>query len=227
MTKKRFLPVTLAVLFFVPFFVLAQAGYAQSMQGSMSQSKAASETDLQLALRSLWVDHIFWVRNVVLMTKLGDAGAAQVAEEQAVNNAKQIADSIAPYYGKAASDKLLALLATHYQDIKSYMLAEFSSDSAGATKAMQEAYANADQIASFLSSANPTWPRQTLDDALRAHVAQHIAQIIDINTRHYAAGAQVWEAEKNHMYAIADTLAMGIAKQFALATPGEKLASRE
>ncbi len=226
MLSKRILPVIVTVLFVVPFFILAQAGYAQSMQGSMSQPKAASETDLQLAMRSLWVDHIFWVRNVVLMTKLGATGAAKVAEEQAVDNARQIADSVVPYYGKAAADKLLTLLAGHYAAIKEYMQATFASDSAGQTRAMQAGYANADQLASFLSSANPNWPRQALDDALRAHVAQHIAQIIDVNTGQYAAGAQVWEAEKSHIYAIADTLAMGIARQFALAGTGEKVASQ-
>jgi hypothetical protein len=46
--------------------------------------------------------------------------AADLAEKQVVANAKQIAGSIEPFYGKAATDQLFKLLAGHYTAIKAH-----------------------------------------------------------------------------------------------------------
>ncbi len=86
--------------------------------------------ELRLALRDLWTGHIFWVRNVVLMTKFGDANGAKVADDMAVKNARAIADAIIPFYGKEAGDKLFTLLAGHYGAVKEYMTATFAGDAA-------------------------------------------------------------------------------------------------
>src|SRR5438045_3496799 len=74
----------------------------------------ASASDTQAALRDLWVGHVFWVRNVVTATLANDTAARAAAEKRVVANAHSIANSIAPFYGQAASDKLFGLLAGHY-----------------------------------------------------------------------------------------------------------------
>jgi hypothetical protein len=170
--------------------------------------------DLRLALRDLWGGHIFWVRNVVLTTKLGDAAAAKVAEEQAVQNAKNIANSITPYYGKEAADKLFNLLAGHYGAIKEYMTAVYAGNKQGADAARTKLLKNGEEIATFLSSANPNWPKDVLLSALAAHAGHHMAQIEAINAKNWPSEAQTWEPMKNHIYTIADVLASGIVKQY-------------
>ena len=50
-------------------------------------------------LRDLWINHVFWVRNVVVAGIAGDAVAQQAAEEQVVANAQSIAASIEPFCG--------------------------------------------------------------------------------------------------------------------------------
>jgi len=184
-----------------------------------SEKKAAVKFDhksveLQLALRDLWVGHIFWVRNVVLATKYGDADAAKVAENKVVEDARAIADAIAPIYGKGASDKLFSLLAGHYGAIKDYMTAAFAGNTDAKGVAVEKIKKNAEEIAAFLSSANPNWPKQTLVDLLMAHGAQHIAQINQVNIKDFSAEAKTWDDMKKHIYMIADALANGIVKQF-------------
>lgn len=71
-------------------------------------SPKVAQTDA--ALRDLWVAHVFWVRNVVVETLAGNKEAAIAAENEVVANAKQLAASIEPFYGKAGSDKLFGLL---------------------------------------------------------------------------------------------------------------------
>ncbi len=201
--------ITLGLLAFflsVPSFAFAQE--------KKPMAKPPSRAELRLALRDLWVGHIFWVRDVVFTTKYGDKDAAKVAEEQVVQNARSIADAIAPYYGKEASDKLFTLLAGHYGAVKDYMTAAFAGNSEGKKAAADKISKNAEEIAAFLSSANPNWPKQTLLSALVAHGGHHMSQIDAVQGKDFTGEAKVWDAMKTHIYTIADVLANGIAKQF-------------
>ncbi len=170
--------------------------------------------ELRLALRDFWIGHIFWVRGVVIGTKYDNKDEAKVAEEQVVANAKALAGSITPYYGKEAADKLFGLLAGHYGAIKDYMNASYSENKETKDSAVDKLKKNADEIATFLSSANPNWSKDVLLSALIAHGGHHMAQIDEINLKDFSGEAKTWDAMKNHIYVIADVLANGIVKQF-------------
>lgn len=191
------------------------AGSYSFVQGRENPVKWTSKaTELRLAMRSLWEDHIFWVRNVVLTTKLGDTAAAKVEEQQVVQNAKDIANAVVPYYGKDAGDKLFNLLAGHYGAVKDCMNAVYAGNKEATNAAMDKMTKNADEIATFLSSANPNWPKGALLSALAAHGGYHMAQINAVNAKDFSSEAKTWEAMKNQVYGIADTLTEGLVKQF-------------
>jgi hypothetical protein len=225
-TKREKLTILLAAA----FFALASAAFAaetatEKKAGPMvhkpgprmmaKERPSAKTVNLRLGLRDLWLGHIFWVRNEVLMTKAGNAAAAKVAGDQVVENAKAIAGSISPVYGKEASDKLFGLLAAHYGAVKEYMTAAYGGSKEGQDAAFEKLKKNAEEIATFLNGANPkNWPRDVLLSALLAHGGHHVAQINQINAGDYAAEANTWEAMKGHIYTIADVLAGGIVKQF-------------
>ncbi len=190
----------------------ASPSFAKESAEMTRESPKAVE--LREALRNLWVGHIFWVRNVALTTKLGDAEATKVAEENVVMNARAIADAIIPFYGKEAADKLFALLAGHYGAIKEYMTAAYAGKSDGKAAAFNKLTNNAKELATFLSSANPNWPKEALVPLLLAHGAHHVAQINDFNEKKYTAEAETWDTMIKHIYVIADALGKGIVKQF-------------
>ena len=166
------------------------------------------------ALRDLWVGHIFWVREVVVHKAAKNASAATAVEQEVVANAKQIAGAIEPFYGKSAADQLFKLLAGHYTSVKSHAEATLANNSAGAKKALDEALVNAADIAKFLSGANPNLPEATLKSMLTAHGGHHVQQNQQIAAGKFADEAKTWEAMKSHLYAVADALADGLAKQF-------------
>jgi hypothetical protein len=188
--------------------VIQAATHAASHGPAAVSTKAAQTQD---ALRDLWVGHVFWVRNVAVETLAGNAAAAKAAEDQVVANAKQIAGAIEPFYGKAASDKLFGQLAAHYGAVKEYLLAR---DAAAQDAAWKKLGANAEEIAVFLSGANPNLPVDTLRSLLLAHGGHHVEQIKQLRSKDYAGEAQTWEAMKQHMYVIADALTGALAKQF-------------
>jgi len=209
--KKRLFK--MAVIFLGVFIVLAAPySFAKEKKGAVKFNQKT--VALQLALRDLWVGHIFWVRNVVLMTKYGDTEAAKTAEDKVVANARAIGDAIASIYGKEAGDKLFGLLAGHYGAVKDYMTAAFAGNADAKGAAIEKLKNNAEEIATFLSSANPNWPKQTLLGLLMAHGGHHIAQIDQVNIKNFAAEAKTWDDMKKHIYVIADALSGGIVKQF-------------
>ena len=171
-------------------------------------------TDTRLALRDLWIGHVFWVRNVVVARLAGNAAAAKAAEQQVVANAQAIAGAIEPYYGKVASEQLFKLLAGHWGAISGYLDATHSGNKAGQDAAYKALVDNAGEIAKFLSGANPYLPLDTLQALLIAHGGHHVQQIQQLEARQYDEEAKTWAAMSAHMYVIADALAGAIAQQF-------------
>lgn len=206
---NRFARVTLASFALVAAAGTAQAGTAHPHATAVPA--ATTPAQAQDALRDLWVGHVFWVRNVVVETLAGNVPGAKAAEDQVVANARQIAGAIEPFYGKAASDKLFGQLAGHYGAIKEWLVAK---DKAGQEAAFRKLVANAEEIATFLSSANPNLPKDTLRGLLLAHGGHHVQQIKQLRDRDYAAEAQTWQQMTQHMYVIADALAGALHKQF-------------
>jgi len=175
-------------------------------------SSKVAQTDA--VLRDLWVSHVFWVRNVVVETLAGNKGAATAAENEVVANAKQIAASIEPFYGKAASDKLFGLLAAHYGATKQYLEATAAGSQEKQDSAMRGLTDNVEDIAIFLSGANPNLPHDAVKGLFLAHIAHHQQQILQLHNKQYQQEAQTWEAMKAHMYGVADALTGALAKQF-------------
>ncbi len=196
-----------AVFFATPAFTQHTTHAAQASEANSLKVAQASA-----ALRDLWLGHIFWVRNVVIETLAGNAAAMATAEKEVVANAKQIAGSIEPFYGKAASDKLFELLAGHYGAVKQYL--DAGTDAKKQAAAVKKLTDNAGEIATFLSSANPNLPRDAVLGLLAAHGGHHVSQIQQLRAKQYDAEAETWEAMKVHMYVIVDTLAGALAKQF-------------
>jgi len=171
-------------------------------------------TQTDSAMRDLWLGHAFWVRAVVVETINGNTAAATAAENAAVDNAKSLAAALEPFYGKPASEKTFTLLAGHYTAVKQYLLATKAKDSAAQDTARKAMFDNADQIATFLSTANPHLPIEALRGMLLAHGGHHVVQIQQLENNEYAQEVQTWDAMKNHMYGIADAMTFALAKQF-------------
>lgn len=193
---------------------LAAGTAAHAAGDGSSQAISPRMVSTQATLRDLWLGHIFWVREVVHGLAVKDAAAADVAEQQAVANARQIAAAIKPFYGEKAADRLFDLLAGHYGAVKSHASATLAGNAAEAKRAIEQLNGNAGEIAVFLSGANPNLPENTLRSLLAAHGGHHVQQNQQVAAHDAAGEARTWEAMKGHMYTIADALAGALAKQF-------------
>ena len=175
---------------------------------------APAAPKLQAALRGLWQDHVTRTREYALAVKAADARGAAAAEQAVVANAKQLADAVAGFYGKAAGERQLALLAGHWNAVKALTQAQHASDAAALSRAQQALTRNAGELADFLSGANPYLPRDTVNSLLVAHGAHHMDQIARIMRGDRAGEKATTKAMRAHMDTIADAMAAALARQF-------------
>jgi hypothetical protein len=195
--------------------VLASAACTHSPQApTPSAAPSAKMVDTKEALRDLWLGHILTIRNVAVATMDKNTAAREVAEKGVVANAKQIARSVEPFYGKPASDRLFTLLAGHYGAIRDHLDATVAGNPAQQDAAMKQLTANAGEIATFLSGANPYLPKDTVLGLLMAHAAHHITQFQQLKAGEYSQEAETWNGMKQHIYVVADALTGALAKQF-------------
>jgi hypothetical protein len=190
------------------------ASHHMMMAAAAKPGETAKLAATRTALRGLWQGHIAAVRKVVVAAIAHDAAAEKTAEGEVVANAHAIAGAIEPFYGAAARDKLFQLLAGHYGAVKAYLEASIAKDEAGQSKATSDLTSNADEIATFLSGANPNLPKATVMELLQIHAGHHISQIQELIAGQTAAEAKTRKEMSAHMNVIADAITNALAKQF-------------
>src|SRR5690606_638485 len=198
----------------------ATAGEAMQEAPAATDAAAADGTaevaapQLQAAMRDLWHGHIVHARDYALAVKAGNDADAQAAADAVVENAKQIAGAVAGFYGDAAGDGMLTLLAGHWGAVKALNDARADGNEAAASQAMTDLSANAGEIAKFLVGASPHLPEDGERAMLLAHGERRWQQINRVLAGDTEGEAAEWTAMQAHMDMIADALAGAIAKQF-------------
>ncbi len=200
----------------IPFLLLATFGLAGCADAETPTAAADPVVVLEtkMALRDLWVEHVFWIRSYVIAANAGDEEQRKTAETEVVENAKALAATITPFYGQPAADALLNLLAGHWTAVRDCNTAVASGSQSDRNEAVAAITANAREIAKFLSGANPYLPEDTVFGLLSAHGAHHVAQINQIAADDFDVEARTWQAMREHMLVISDSIADALAKQF-------------
>ena len=90
----------------------------------------------------------------------------------------------------------------------------FQGNSALKKAAVDRLMRNADEIAVFVSSANPNLPKGTVYGLLLTHGQQHVMSIDATAKKDWSHESDMWDPMVKHIYTISDALADGIAKQF-------------
>lgn len=173
-----------------------------------------SPSDLRTAMRKLWEEHVWWTRMVIVSFAAGlpdfDAALGRLMRNQG-----DIGGAIRPFYGVAAGDQLAALLRDHIRGAADVLKAARSGDPRAIAVANQQWYSNGDQVADFLSAANPVnWPRATMRQMMREHLDTTLAEADARLRGRWRQDVAAFEAAREHVLMMADALAAGIAAQF-------------
>ena len=137
---------------------------------STTETDSTKEAAFQDAMRKLWEDHIIWTR-VFIISAASDLPDKAAATDRLLQNQVDIGKAIKPYYGDVAGDKLTTLLKEHITTAAEIVTAAKAGDKPKQDDATKRWFANADQIAAFLSDANPkNWPRAEMQKMMRDHL---------------------------------------------------------
>ncbi|MCC6805084.1 MAG: hypothetical protein IT319_19550 [Anaerolineae bacterium] len=166
------------------------------------------------AMRKLWEDHITWTR-LYIVSFAADLPDADAVAARLLKNQEDIGNAIRPVYGNDAADQLTQLLKDHINGAVDILTAAKAGDTAAMQTASDQWYANADEIATFLNSANPdNWG---LDD-LKAQMQMHLDLTLAEAQAHLAGDAEkdiaAYDDVHNHILGMADLLSSGIIQQF-------------
>lgn len=187
---------------------------AHSQSGDAQATVPAAAVAFKEDMRMLWVQHMEWTRMAVVDFAAGSAGFSSTAG-RLLENQEDIGNAIKPFYGEAAGNQLTTLLKAHITEFVGLFQAAKAGDAPALEAAKAKVYANAQQIADFLATANPKyWPQAGMRAMMKAHIDQTIAYGSDELTGQYAEGIAVYDQAEAHMVLMADELSSGIISAF-------------
>jgi hypothetical protein len=174
----------------------------------------AAAAQLRTDMRKLWEDHITWTRVYIISVGAG-LGDKDAAAQRLLQNQVDIGNAIKPFYGNEAGDKLTALLKEHILGAADLLAAAKANDQAKVAKEKARWYKNGDDIAVFLSGANPkNWPAATMKSEMKMHLDVTLQEALDRFAGKWAEDAKDYDRVHEHILGLADTLTSGIAAQF-------------
>jgi hypothetical protein len=189
---------------------LAGTDHAEHARAAVPARQVAFREDM----RVLWEDHVTWTRMAIVDFAAGSPSLA-AGQARLLRNQTDIGNAIAPFYGDAAGKRLTALLREHILVAVDVLVAAKAGDAQGLSTAQAHWVRNADQIADFLSKANPdAWPRAEMRSMMRHHLKLTTDEAVARLTGDWRGDVRAYD--KVHIQALhmADMLSAGIISQF-------------
>jgi hypothetical protein len=192
----------------------ARPSSAASASPAADKAEMSKQAAFQAAMRKLWEDHITWTR-VFIISAAADLPDKDATTQRLLQNQVDIGNAVKPYYGAAAGDQLTALLKDHILISADVVAAAKANDQAKLADANRRWSANADQIADFLSKANPkNWPDAEMRSMMHDHLALTTNEALARLHSDWAGDVKAYDAVHTQILNMADMLSAGIVKQF-------------
>jgi hypothetical protein len=135
--------------------------------------------------------------------------------QRLLRNQTEIGDAIKPFYGEAAGNALTRLLEEHIIGAVALLDAAKAGDQEAVATARANWYANGDEIAQFLHTANPEhWPLAGLQSEMKAHLDLTLEEATARLNGDFAADIAAYDQIEDHILHLADLLSDGIVAQF-------------
>jgi hypothetical protein len=205
----------LAAAGMVAVLAISGAQEGQATAGRAHATAAAPQVRFHDDMRKLWEDHITWTR-LAIVSFAADLPDFDPTAARLLRNQEDIGDAIKPYYGGEAGARLTALLKEHIAGAVELLQAAKAGDDARFAAAREAWYRNGDEIARFLSGANPRFlPLGRISALMRGHLDQTLDEAAHRLAGDFAADIRDYDRIHRHILEMADAISDGIIKQFA------------
>ncbi len=202
-------------------YVAVSTGQQNSGSGSHEHSFTATNedlnqtkvTELRISLHDLWVEHIVWTRQYIVAAA-GDQPDVSFAAERLMRNQEEIGNAIKQFYGDQAGNQLTSQLKDHILIAVDLLEAAKAGDNNAVEEVEQRWYINADEIATFLSDANPNWTKEDMLNMVNEHLSLTKTEAVARLTGDYATDVATFDALYQHTVSMGDEFTIGIVNQF-------------
>lgn len=165
-------------------------------------------------MRKLWEDHITWTR-LVIVSIANDLPDSDASVGRLLQNQAEIGDAVKPFYGDAAGEQLSSLLTDHILIAAQILQAAKAGDADAQQDAIDRWYVNADDIATFLHTANPEyWPLEEMKMMMHDHLDLTLDEAVAYLQGDHAASVAAYDEIHHQILHMADMLSEGIVQQF-------------
>ena len=193
---------------------LAVVTLAFAAGAPLAAKEPISRAGFAADMRKLWEDHITWTR-LLLVDATAGLPSKEATTARLLQNQTDIGDAIKPFYGDAAGTKLTGLLRDHILIAADLVGAAAAGDKAKQDAANKRWFANADEIAAFLSGANPkNWPAADAKTMMHDHLNLTTKEVVAHLDKDWKADVAAYDAVHAQILHMADMLSSGIEKQF-------------
>lgn len=172
-----------------------------------------AELDLNNNMRMLWEEHVAWTR-MTIISIAANLPDLDLVTRRLLRNPADFEVLFRRYYGDEKASRFASLLKEHLVIAAQLVKAAKAGDTKTAAELEKKWYANADEIAAFLSSINPNWPREALVSMLHEHLALTKAEAVARLSKDYAADIALYDRIEKQILSMSDALTEGIVKQF-------------
>ncbi len=205
-------PIWMIIIALIIGFILGWI-IPRPMTPTATTGVSQAQVNLQAGLQRLWIEHVAWTRMYVIAA-LDGAPYADKTAARLLKNQDDLGNAIAPYYGSGAGRQLSKLLKEHIMIAAEIVTAAKKGDMGGVNAGEKKWTANADALATFLSGANPNWPKAALMSMLQRHLDLTTRETVDHLQKKWDDEIATYDKIEAQALMMADALAMGIVKQF-------------
>lgn len=207
---KKLLLMGFILLFPLNMLVGSISVAAETQEHRISQSQVKFENEF----RRLWIDHVLWTSNYITSATTPGAGDQKQVLSRLLKNQEDIGNAVKPVYGEKAGNKLTDLLKEHIIIAGKIVDAAKAGKKALVNQLNKEWFRNADDIAAFLSSANPYLKNEDLKKLLYTHLQLVTNDLSTSLAKDWNGRIASIDEGISHIILMADTISAGVVKQF-------------
>lgn len=207
---RKLLWMTLILVFMLNMFPGTVSVQAETKEQCINQS----EVEFKNEFRRLWIDHVLWTSNYITSATTAGAEDQEQVLARLLKNQEDIGNAVKPVYGEDAGNKLTELLKEHIVIAGEIVEAAKNNKEDTVNQLNKEWYRNADDIAAFLSGANPHLKEEDLKELLYMHLELVTDDLSASLEKEWDDRIVAIDEGVTHIIIMADVISEGVVKQF-------------
>ncbi len=172
-----------------------------------------AKLDLNNEMRSLWEQHVFWTR-LLIVSIIEGLHDEEAVTKRLMQNPSDIAKLFGRYYGGEVAKKLTALLTEHLAIGAQLIHALKTNNPVAAQELDRRWYVNADEMASAFNAINPFFAKEMMRKMLYQHLDLTKQEVAYRLAKNYQADISEFDKIEQQALGMADHFTKGITKHF-------------